>query len=68
MGKAIGNGFAVSALVGNRELMGLGGLNNLDRHRLLTIPICRTAAIRVSPMMGLVTDVVQIGQLDVPTS
>ena len=50
------------------ELTELGGLNNLDRHRLLTIPICRTSATRVSPMTASLTDVVKIGQLDASPS
>ena len=32
-GKAIGNGFSVSALVGKKELMGLGGLDH-DKERV----------------------------------
>ncbi|OUL19358.1 hypothetical protein BV378_33430 [Nostoc sp. RF31YmG] len=35
-GKAIGNGFAVSALVGKREIMQLGGINH-DRERVFLL-------------------------------
>ncbi len=36
-GKAMGNGFAVSALVGKREFMRLGGLDHTDRPRVFLL-------------------------------
>jgi glutamate-1-semialdehyde 2,1-aminomutase len=36
-GKALGNGFSVSALAGRRELMRLGGLDHLDRARVFLL-------------------------------
>jgi glutamate-1-semialdehyde 2,1-aminomutase len=36
-GKALGNGFAVSALAGKREFMGLGGLDQVDRPRVFLL-------------------------------
>jgi glutamate-1-semialdehyde 2,1-aminomutase len=36
-GKALGNGFSVSALVGKRELMRLGGLDHHDRPRVFLL-------------------------------
>jgi glutamate-1-semialdehyde 2,1-aminomutase len=36
-GKALGNGFSVSALVGKREVMRLGGLDHTDRPRVFLL-------------------------------
>ena len=36
-GKAMGNGFSVSALVGKREFMRLGGLDHTDRQRVFLL-------------------------------
>ncbi len=36
-GKALGNGFAVSALAGKREFMRLGGLDHIDRPRVFLL-------------------------------
>jgi glutamate-1-semialdehyde 2,1-aminomutase len=44
-GKALGNGFSVSALAGKREYMRLGGLNHTDRPRVFLLSTTHGAEV-----------------------
>jgi glutamate-1-semialdehyde 2,1-aminomutase len=54
-GKAIGNGFAISALVGRRELMGLGGLRD-PRERVFLLSTTHGAEVHALAALLAVID------------
>ena len=58
-GKAMGNGFAISALAGKRDLMRLGGLHHTDAQRVLLLSTTHGAE---SPSLGAAIEVMKIYQ------
>jgi glutamate-1-semialdehyde 2,1-aminomutase len=57
-GKAIGNGFAISALVGPRTLLGLGGIRD-DRERVFTLSTTHGAEVHALAALLAVIDTYQ---------
>jgi glutamate-1-semialdehyde 2,1-aminomutase len=57
-GKALGNGFSISALAGRREIMRLGGLDH-DRERVFLLSLTHGAEI---PHLAVATEVMRIYQ------
>jgi glutamate-1-semialdehyde 2,1-aminomutase len=55
-GKAIGNGFAISALVGPRTLLGVGGIRD-DRERVFTLSTTHGAEVHALAALLAVIDV-----------
>ncbi len=56
-GKAMGNGFSISALAGKRDLMRLGGLHHTDAERVFLLSTTHGAE---SPSLGAAIEVMRI--------
>ena len=58
-GKALGNGFAISALVGPRTLLGLGGIRD-DRERVFTLSTTHGAEVHALAALLAVIDTYEV--------